>query len=148
MSTPSPPGSRKAGSGHKGGAPAPAGSGANVWGRCLLAWLVPGAGHVQAGQFRKGVIFFGILVTMFGIGLAFGGRLFPFQTSAPLVFLAAAAEWMLLLPRLLASLGGLGRGDVVAITYEYGNTFLIVAGLLNALVVLDVFDLATGRRKS
>jgi Family of unknown function (DUF6677) len=118
-----------------------------VWSRCLLAWLVPGAGHIRAGQVRKGVIFFAVLVTMFVVGLAFGGRLFPFQTGEPLVFLAAAAEWVLLLPHLLASLAGLGRGNVVAITYEYGNTFLIVAGLLNALIVLDVFDLATGRRK-
>ncbi len=41
---------------------------------------------------------------------------------------------------------GLGRGDVVAITYEYGNTFIIAAGLLNMLVVLDVFDIAKGRK--
>jgi hypothetical protein len=35
---------------------------------------------------------------------------------------------------------------VVAITYEYGNAFIIVAGLLNMLVVLDVFDIAQGRK--
>ena len=34
----------------------------------------------------------------------------------------------------------------MAITYEYGNTFVIVAGLLNMLVVLDVFDIAKGRK--
>jgi hypothetical protein len=37
---------------------------------------------------------------------------------------------------------------VVDATYEYGNTFLIVAGLLNLLVVLDAFDRARGRRPS
>ena len=41
---------------------------------------------------------------------------------------------------------GAGAGRVVAITYEYGNTFLIVAGLLNMLVVLDAFDIAKGRK--
>jgi hypothetical protein len=41
---------------------------------------------------------------------------------------------------------GVGRGDVVVITYEYGNTFIIAAGLLNMLVVLDVFDIAKGRK--
>jgi hypothetical protein len=35
---------------------------------------------------------------------------------------------------------------VVSATYEYGNTFLIVAGLLNTLAVLDVFDLGMGRK--
>jgi len=31
-------------------------------------------------------------------------------------------------------------------TYEYGNTFLLIAGLLNYLNVLDAFDIAAGRK--
>ena len=31
-----------------------------------------------------------------------------------------------------------------AVTYEYGNAFLIVAGLLNLLVVIDAYDIAHG----
>ena len=31
-------------------------------------------------------------------------------------------------------------------TYEYGNTFLIVSGLLNTLVTMDAFDIAQGRK--
>jgi len=34
----------------------------------------------------------------------------------------------------------------VAVTYEYGNAFLIVAGLLNMLVVVDAWDIALGRK--
>jgi hypothetical protein len=45
-----------------------------------------------------------------------------------------------------AKLAGAGAGDPIAITYEYGNSFLIVAGLLNMLVVLDVFDMTQGRK--
>ena len=112
----------------------------------LLAWFVPGAGHLMAGQIRKGLIFFGILGLMTVLGLAFGGRLFPFQGSEPLVFLAAVAQWALGLPRLLAALAGAGTGDVVAATYDYGNTFLIASGLLNVLVLFDAFDLARGRK--
>jgi len=41
---------------------------------------------------------------------------------------------------------GAGAGRVVAITYEYGNAFVIVAGLLNMLVVLDAFDIGMGRK--
>ena len=41
---------------------------------------------------------------------------------------------------------GGGAGRVVAQTYEYGNAFLIVAGLLNMLVVLDAFDITQGRK--
>jgi hypothetical protein len=40
----------------------------------------------------------------------------------------------------------LGMGLVTATTYEYGNTFLMTAGLLNFLVILDAFDIAMGRK--
>ena len=49
-------------------------------------------------------------------------------------------------PYFLARALGFGEGTVVATTYEYGNTFLIVAGLLNMLVVIDAFDIALGRK--
>ena len=112
----------------------------------VLAWTVPGAGHFLQGHFRKGITFFVVLGAMFAIGLAFGGRLFPFQLGEPLVFLAAVAEWTIAVPRVVAGLAGLGGGNVVSVTYEYGNTFLIVSGLLNALVLLDAVDRATGRK--
>ena len=47
---------------------------------------------------------------------------------------------------MLARAVGAGAGEVTATTYEYGNTFLIVAGLLNFLVILDAFDIAMGRK--
>jgi len=114
----------------------------------VCAWFIPGAGHLLQGQGRKAAIFGIVLFAMFAIGLASSGRLFPFDTSEPLVWLAAGAEWMLGLPRLAAAVGGWGRGDVTAIAFEYGNTFLIAAGLLNVLVVLDAFDRASGRKVS
>jgi hypothetical protein len=40
----------------------------------------------------------------------------------------------------------LGQGVVTAASYEYGNTFLIVSGLLNMLVVIDAYDIALGRK--
>ena len=39
-----------------------------------------------------------------------------------------------------------GGGIVTASTYEAGNCFLIVAGLLNFLVILDAFDIGMGRK--
>jgi len=74
------------------------------------------------------------------------GRLFPFELSQPLVGLAAVADLAIGLPYLVATSLGYGAGQVVAVTYEYGNTFLIVAGLLNVLVILDAYDVAVGRK--
>jgi len=115
-------------------------------GLVIAGWLVPGAAHALAGQYGKAAILFITLSAMFVIGVASGGRLFPFVPSDPLLFLAACAEWLLGLPRVVAALAGYGVGDVVAATYEYGNTFLIVAGLLNALALLDAVDVASGRK--
>ncbi len=112
----------------------------------LVGWFVPGAAHALLGQTAKGALFFVVLTGMFAIGLAFGGRLFPFQFAEWLVFLAALAQWGVGLPRLIAGMTGLGAGDVIAVTYEYGNTFLMAAGLLNALVLLDAVDVAKGRK--
>ena len=114
----------------------------------IVAWLVPGGGHFLVGEMRKALIFLVVLGGMYAIGLGFGGQMFLFDTTEPLVFLAAITEWAIGLPRLLTTAFGGGRGDVVAVTYEYGNTFLIVSGLLNMLVVLDALDIARGVKKS
>lgn len=113
---------------------------------CVVAWLVPGAGHLLQGQTGKALVFVSTLVPMFLIGLWCGGRLFSFDAAEPLVLLAGVAQWMSGLIRVGAWLFGAGRGDVVAAAYEYGNSFLIVAGLLNALVILDAWDLARGKK--
>ena len=113
---------------------------------CAVAWFIPGAGHLWLGRRQKGVVFLAALSLMFAFGLWLEGRLFPFEVTQPLVVLAAIADLGLGLPYVVAKALGVGAGRVVAITYEYGNTFVIVAGLLNMLVVLDVFDIAKGRK--
>jgi len=113
---------------------------------CAVAWAIPGGGHLWLGRREKGLIFLLTLPLMFVIGLWLEGRLFPFELTQPLVVLAAFADLGIGIPYFFAKAVGAGAGRVVAITYEYGNAFLIVAGLLNMLVVLDAFDIAQGRK--
>jgi hypothetical protein len=113
---------------------------------CAAAWLVPGAGHLWQGRIQKGLVFLVTLPLMFAVGLWLEGRLFPFQLAEPLVGLAAIADVGIGLPYFVAKAMGLGDGRVTALTYEYANAFIIVAGLLNMLVVLDAFDVAQGRK--
>lgn len=112
---------------------------------CLAAWAVPGSGHLWLKRW-KGLVFLVVLPLMFATGLALEGRLFPFEISQPLVALAAAANVGIGIPYFVARSMGYGAGRVVAVTYEYGNAFLIVGGLLNLLVVIDAFDTAVGRK--
>lgn len=107
---------------------------------------MPGAGHLLLGKRQKGVIFLLAIPAMFALGLALDGRMFPFDFSQPLTGLAAVAARGAGLPAIVAGFLGLGGGVVTAASYEYGNTFVIVAGLLNALVALDAFDVASGRK--
>jgi TM2 domain-containing membrane protein YozV len=121
---------------------------------CLAAWAIPGAGHLWLGRRSKGLIFLVALPLMFAIGLAVHGRLFPFDLRLlypnerwePLAGLACLADLGIGAVYFAAGALGYGAGDVRAVTYEYGNAFLIVAGLLNLLVVIDAYDVAVGRK--
>ena len=113
---------------------------------CVIAWAVPGAGHLWLGRLAKGVTFLVALPLMFAIGLWLEGRIFPFDLGEPLGALAALADLGIGAPYFLSRALGWGAGRVVAETYEYGNSFLVVAGLLNLLVVIDAYDIALGRK--
>jgi len=113
---------------------------------CAAAWALPGGGHLWLGRRRKGLIFLVTLPLMFVCGLWLEGRLFPFEPSQPLVALAAFADIGIGIPYFIAKALNQGAGRAIAATFEYGNAFLIVAGLLNMLVVLDAFDVAQGRK--
>ena len=112
----------------------------------LAAWFVPGAGHLWTGQRAKGLVFLLVLPAMFATGLAIDGRIFPFEPQQPLVALAALADLGIGLPYFIARVMGAGAGAVLSVSYEHGNTFIIVAGLLNLLVACDAWDLASGRK--
>jgi len=90
----------------------------------------------------------------FIVGLAMGGHMFSLSTGQ-------GSSALLQIPPMIANLGSgvlylfcllfsIGFSDdpqqAARATYEYGNTFLLIAGLLNYLTVLDAFDIAVRRR--
>jgi hypothetical protein len=113
---------------------------------CVAAWAIPGAGHLWLGRRLKGLVFLVAIPLMFAIGLALSARLFPFDLSQPLVALQALADLGNGIPYFIANAIGAGAGNVRAVTYEYGNAYVVVAGLLNLLVVIDAYDIALGRK--
>jgi hypothetical protein len=113
---------------------------------CVAAWFVPGLGHIMLGKKWRGLIFFVVVVGMFALGLYWEGELFPLDRTKLLTLLAGLAEMGVGLPYFAAKLLGWGAGEVTAVTYEYGYTFCVVAGLLNLLIMLDAYDIALGRK--
>lgn len=118
----------------------------------LAAWAVPGAGHVLQGRWLRGLLLAGAVCIMFFMGMAFGGHLFNLSggeggLSGLLQIFPAIANLGSGLLYLLCWVTNTGFAEhAERATFEYGNTFLLVAGLLNYLAMLDAFDIAVGRK--
>jgi TM2 domain-containing membrane protein YozV len=120
-------------------------------GACVLGWLLPGAGHLYLGRRGRGIVFMSAVLLLFTLGVLMGSGL-EVHTGFDdiLAVLLSVAQIAAGLPYLLARGLGFGAGSVEALklpTYEYGNTFTAVAGLLNILIILDAHDIAVGRKK-
>ncbi len=111
----------------------------------LLAWVWPGLGHLYLGRRSKGLILMGCILALFVLGVGMDSRLqMHLGLEDPLALLFSLAQMGTGAPYLLARLLGFDAGLVTSPSYEYGNTFTAVAGLLNILVVLDALDTARG----
>ncbi len=125
----------------------------NAWVIGVSSWLVPGAGHILQGRWQRGLVQGISVMLMFLIGLWLGGHLFPTVAQD-----GQNVNLLLQLPAFVANLGigvlyclsrlmNIGFTEHAQLsTFEYGNTFLLVAGLLNYLVMLDAFDIAVERK--
>lgn len=127
---------------------------ANAWLIGFVSWLLPGAGHLWLKRWWRAAGLGGAVWLSFFLGLWMGGKFFGFSgtqgTSALLQVLPIIANLGSGAPYLFCVLAGMGFLDdpreAARATYEYGNTFLLIAGLLNYLNVLDAFDIAVGRK--
>ena len=125
----------------------------SAWLVGIAAWFVPGRGHLMVKKWGRAALMGGAIWLSFFIGLAMGGHLFDLSTGQ-------GSSVLLQVPPMIANLGsgvlyivcwllGYGFADdpvqAARATYEYGNTFLLIAGLLNYMTMLDAFDIAAGR---
>jgi len=114
----------------------------------ILAYLVPGAGHLYLGRRGRAAAFFVIVLLMFFIGIAIDGELYTISRAGGSILrlLAAFGTAGAGLLYFIALMAGV-HGDITSITYEHGTAFAITAGLMNLLLVLDAFDIAEGRKE-
>jgi hypothetical protein len=113
----------------------------------VLAWLVPGGGHLYLRRRGRAVLFFLAIGALFALGVAMDSRLEMTLTLDDLLAsLFSLAQMAVGLPYFVARVLGY-QGEVRSVTFEYGNTFTAVAGLLNILVLLDAYDTALGRKR-
>ena len=114
----------------------------------LLAWVWPGLGHLYLRRRTKGLVLMGAILALFVLGVAMHSRLqLHLGLDDPLALLFSLAQAGIGAPYFLARSLGYEVGVVTAPTYEYGNTFTAVGGLLNILIILDALDIARGHKR-
>lgn len=113
---------------------------------CIAAWLVPGLGYFLTGRKKYGIIISVCIFTAVIMGVIQGGDLYPLGTDESNIRkIGSFCQLGMGLPYMLFS-AVLARGTALSLTYDYGTTYFLVAGMLNWLAVMDVFDISVGRK--
>ena len=124
----------------------------------VLAWMVPGAGHLVLGKLGRALIFFVTIAGAFAFGLSLNGHLywptpepsstFGYDLITVLWFFAQIGSGLCYVVSYALGLGTAAIPEAAASpTFEYANAFMFLAGLLNYLVIHDAFDIAAGRKR-
>ena len=115
-----------------------------------LGLLVPGGGHFFLGRRGRGLILLGAVVVTFVAGLLMRGAMFQPETGDLLTsliyvggFVANVSSGILYL---LAIWLGYAQPDLPGHVHDYGTKFLVAAGLMNILAMVDAYEIAGGRK--
>jgi hypothetical protein len=113
----------------------------------VSAWLVPGLGHVYLKRRLRGLGFFVIVIVSLLVGCWLEGNLYTPIPGQPLTYLATLGSMGMGFPYFLLRYGLHYQGNIRGAGYEYGTAFLLTAGLMNWLLVLDAFDIVRGKKE-
>ena len=98
----------------------------------------------------RGLLIFSSVSLLFLLGLMMRGALFSPQGGD---LLTTVIYYGGLVGNLLAGLPyfcsvwlGYAQADIAGHVHDYGTKFLVAAGLLNLLGIVDAFEIATGRK--
>jgi len=116
----------------------------------FLAWLIPGGGHFLLKRPGRGGLIAASVAAMFLLGLMMRGALFTPQGNDLLTMViyygGFVGDLMSGLLYFLTVWLGYNQPDVAGHVHDYGTKFLVAAGLLNVLAMVDVFEIATGKK--
>jgi Family of unknown function (DUF6677) len=112
---------------------------------CVAGWLIPGFGHYLLGRKWRALILFAAILAMFLLGLAMKGEFYSTGTGSYLEALGYFGEMCVGIAMPVAKFFSYA-GDPFFVSSDYGTAFLVTAGMLNVLAVMDVYDIAIGRK--
>jgi TM2 domain-containing membrane protein YozV len=115
-----------------------------------LGWLIPGGGHFLLKRNGRGALLLVAVTSMFLFGLMMQGAMFQPQSGDLLTtlintggFIGDICSGILYL---LSVCFGYNQVDVAGHVHDYGTKFLVTAGLLNILAMVDAYEIAAGRK--
>ncbi len=112
-----------------------------------FAWLVPGGGHLIQKRWTRGLLLMASILAMFILGLLMQGKVYSPNTGDILDILGfigdIGAGGLYIVTKAL----DLGEGAIHRAVADYGTKYIIVAGLLNIIAVVDAYHIAIGKKK-
>ena len=111
----------------------------------FVALLFPGLGHLLLKKWLRSSLFTFAILLLFLFGLKLEGKLYILGSDQLIETVLFIADFCNGIPYILAKYWGFGEGNLENQSFEYGTTYLAVAGLLNLLVAINAYDLAVGR---
>ncbi len=116
-----------------------------------LGWLIPGGGHFLLKRNGRGALLMASITAMFLCGLMMQGAMFQPQSGDLLTtlintggFIGDVCSGILYL---LSVCFGYNQPDIAGHVHDYGTKFLVTAGLLNILAMVDAYEIAAGRKE-
>ena len=123
----------------------------NWFAAVALAWIIPGGGHFLLKRPARGGLLAASVASMFLLGLMMRGALFSPQGGDLLTMVIYCGGFLgNLMSGILYFFSiwlGYSQPDVAGHVHDYGTKFLVGAGLLNVLAMVDAFEIATGRKE-
>ena len=119
-------------------------------GPVALAWVLPGGGHLYLKRWNRGALLLFAVAGMFAFGLLMRGKLFEPVDGDMFTMLLNYGGYIFNLasgaPYFLTTWLGYNQPELPGAVHDYGTKFLVCAGLLNILSMVDAYEIAVGKK--
>ena len=113
----------------------------------VAAWLVPGLGHIIQKRFVRGLLLMASVYTMFFVGLGMQGKVYGFNTGDLLDILGFVGDIGAGAVYFVSRMMDWGIGNIHRAVADYGTKYIVVAGLLNVVAIVDAYHIAIGKKE-
>jgi len=116
----------------------------------LAGWVVPGGGHFLQKKTGRGALILASVGLMFLFGMFMRGMMFTPEKGDILTTLINYGGFVCDIASgafyFASAMFGYAAPDLPGAVHDYGTKFLVTAGLLNILAVVDAYEIAKGKK--